>query len=384
MGIRIGITDGNREFFERFYKAFRMDYPEEFEVYLFPDLSRALKAIEGFHLKAVLLEMPEGTLLEMPPEGLPSTAFFARLCDRKQEEKEWEHRHREQLGNGFDEIPLLCRFRSAEEWRDLLLREIAALPGEEDKAINQDAHGGGFTGKGVDSKVVLFTSAAGGTGASSAARGFAEYCTRRGRHPLLLDLQTFPNHPGSIGDNLYTFEDVLLSLRGLRYAPDAVLERAFYREEEGPTVILPPSNPRVLFDMTGEEIITIVDHIRELRRFSPLVLDMTFDTSERAILPILKAEKTVLVSNGTQIANEKTKQLLDHLPAFCGEDPLSLYERVCLLYNRFPKEKGRLLKTEMPYKLGGVRELPIRDPEDLIGEISTSPAMERLYEFLYR
>lgn len=384
MGIRIGITDGNRAFFDRFYAAFRNDYPEEFEIYLFPDLARALTAVERFQLKAVLLEMPEDTLLEMPPEGLPSSAFFARLCDRKQEEKEWEHRHLERLDGGFDDIPLLCRFRSAEEWRELLLSEIAALSGETDRAVETGRNGGGFTGRGVDSKVVLFTSAAGGTGASSAARGFAEYCLRHGRHVLLLDLQTFPDHHGTPGDDLYSLEDVLLSMRGLRYAPDAVLERAFLPEEEGPTTIRPPSNPGVLFDMTGEEIVTIVDHIRELHRYSPIILDMTFDASERAILPILKAERTVLVSNGTQIANEKTKQLLDHLPAFCREDSLSLYERVCLLYNRFPKGEGVLLKTETPYKLGGIRELPIRDPEDVTGEISNSPAMERLYEFLYR
>lgn len=384
MGIRIGVTDGNREFFERFYAAFRNDYPEEFEVYLFPDLARALTAVERFHLKVVLLEIPDDGDLKLPSAGLPDTAFFARLCDRMQDEKEWEHRQSALVDDALDAIPLLCRFRSAKEWRELFLREVASLPASEDKASEEGNHGGGVPGRGPDSKVVLFTSAAGGTGASSAARGFSEYCLRHGRNVLFLDLQTFPDRHGVPGDDLYSLEDVLLSFRGRRYAPDAVLERAFRTDENGLSTIMPPADPSTLFDMSGEEIVTIVDHILETRRFSLLVIDIDFDAAERAVLPIMRAERTVLVSNGTYIANEKTKRLLDLLPALCMEEPLSFYERICLLYNKFPQEKGELLETETPYKLGGVRELSVPDPEDLIGEISAAPAMERLYESLYR
>ena len=384
MAVRIGITDGNREFFERFYAAFRNDYPEDFEVYLFPDLDRALTAVERFHLKVVLLEPPKDDSLSFPIGGLPNTAFFARLCDRMQEEKEWEHRQEAVVEKEWEAIPMLCRFRSAKEWRDLLLREVDALPGNEDKAFEEGTRGGGVSGKGGDSKVVLFTSAAGGTGASSAARGFSEYCLRQHRNVLYLDLQTFPDRHGVPGDDLYSLEDILLSFRGRRYAPDAVLERAFRTEESGLSTIMPPADPSTLFDMTGEEVVTIIDHILEFRRFSVLVLDMEFDAAERAVLPIMRAQRTVLVSNGTYIANEKTKRLLDLLPALCMEDPLTLYERVCLLYNRFPQGEGALLETEMPFKLGGIRELSVPDPEDLIGEISSAPAMERLYQSLYR
>ena len=92
MSIRVGITDGNREFFERFHAAMNEQYSEEIEVYLFPTLSKALKAVDRFRVRVVLLE-PEGlSSSDLPTKGLPKTAYFARLADRKQDEKDWQNR----------------------------------------------------------------------------------------------------------------------------------------------------------------------------------------------------------------------------------------------------------------------------------------------------
>lgn len=390
MSIRIGITDGNRPFFERFRNAFRDQFGDEFEIYLFPDLPRAVKAVEHFHIRAVLLEDPEGQLRETSPADLPDTAFFARLCDRKQEEKDWEREHQTPPDSSGPPIPLLCRFRSTEEWRDLLLREIAALPGNDDKAYEQGTNGGGVPGDRDSCKVVLFTSAAGGTGASTAARGFAEYSLRKNRRTLYLDLQTFPDpdlFPEGetvTGDDLYTLEDIFFALRGRRYAPDALVERAVKTTESGFSAIAPPKNPGVLFDFTGEEIVTLLDIVRETQKFSLIILDMNIDSSERITLPILSSDRTVLVSDGSRIANRKTQQMMDLLPSLSTEAPAILFEKICLLYNRFRKGKSTPLETEMLCKLGGVNELDLSAADELAGELSCAPAMERLYELLTR
>lgn len=379
VSIRVGITDGNREFFERFHKAMKEQYPEEIEVYLFPTLSKALKAVDRFRVKVVLLE-PEGlSSSDLPTKGLPKTAYFARLADRKQTEKEWQNRPESNGTDPFEEIPVLCRFRSVAEWHDLIVKEASALPGFADKAATQSAPGGAKPGKKQECHVVLFTSAAGGTGTSTAARAFVECCLRHNRHVLFLDLQTFPDCPVEKTDGLYTLEDVALSIRGRRYAPDAVLERTFRSDEEGLVTIPPPVNPAVLFDLTGEEIVTIVDLIKESHKCTIIILDLGFDATERIVLPLLTADCTVVVSNGTRIANRKTKQMMEVLPALCTGDPIELYEKTCLLYNRFRRGKSEVLQTEMLVKLGGMGELSVPDPEDLIAELAVAPAMERLY-----
>ena len=381
MSIRIGITDGNRTFFERFRTAFRERFGEEFEIYLFPDLERALTAVERFHIQVVLLEDPEGQYEDLSSENLPETAFFARLCNKKQEEKEWE---RQQKG-----VPLLCRYRSAEDWRELLLRELEARSETGDKA----AKSGSFEGTGSETRercqVVLFTSAAGGTGASTAARGFAEFCRRRNRSVLYLDLQTFPERRENYvtkgpEDDLYTLEDVVLSLRGRRFSPDAVVERSVRTTETGLRLILPPENPSSLFDLTGEEIVTLLDLLCESGKFTMIILDMNFDPSERIVLPFLSCDRIVFVSDGAPIANRKTEQLMTVLPSLSAEAPSVLWEKYCLLYNRFRQGRSRAMNTEKPCKLGGIRELELTAAEDLENEISYAPAMERLYEVLTR
>ncbi len=380
MSIRIGVVDGNREFFERFRTALRDQFPGEFEVYLFPNLEKAALAVEKFRVRIVLVEPqePDGDPIDLSDHPLPNSAVYVRLVDRMQLETKWTETDDDPLSR----TPVLCRYRSTDEWRELLLRFDERIAPNAYKALNDQASGGA-DGDRETGKVVLFTSAAGGVGTSTVAKSFAAYCVRHSRRVLYLDLQTFPEQGFSDGgDGLYTMEDILLALRGHRYAPDAILQRAVELDEEGLASIAPPSDPTRLFDMTGEEIVTLLDLAGEQKRFSVILLDLTFDTSERIVLPLLAADKVVLVDDGMPVANEKTRQLLDLLPALCAEDSLTMYEKTCLIYNRFRNGIGRVLDTEVPLKLGGIGLLDIEDPRDLQDELSRAPAMERLYEKL--
>lgn len=394
MAVRIGVTDGNREFFERFRSVLMEEYPGAFEVYLFPDLPKALKAADLFRIRVILLEPDSVTPEEYESLPVPEDVAVFRLADRMQTEKQWEQeqvRRAALAENGvdldpersYDKLPVYCRYRGAEEWRSKILKAVAETGGAADKTPEHAVRGGAVRDRKGSCRIALFTSAAGGTGTSTAARAFTECCLRHSRHVLYLDLQTFPGRQASrAGDDLYTMEDVVLALRGRKYAPDAVLDRAIQSEEEGLSYIVPPAAPAVLFDMTGEEIVTLLDLVEESGRFSVIVLDLPFDSSERIVLPFLRADKAVLVSNGTQIANKKTAQLLDTLPSLCTEDSVLLYEKTCLLYNRFRNGESEVLQTEVPLKLGGVGELDLKDPEDLAAEVSNARAIERLYERL--
>ncbi|MBP5271771.1 MAG: hypothetical protein ILO43_02230 [Clostridia bacterium] len=394
MAVRVGVTDGNREFFERFRSVLMDDYKGEFEVYLFPDLPKALKAADLFRIRVILLEPDSITPEEYETLPVPEDVAVFRLADRMQTEKQWEQdqaRRAALAENGvvldpepaYNALPVYCRYRSAAEWRARILKAVAETGGAVDKEPERPVRGGADHSRKNSCRVALFTSAAGGTGVSTAARAFTECCLRHSRHVLFLDLQTFPGRQASrTGDDLYTMEDVVLSLRGRKYAPDAVLDRAIRTEEDGRGDIVPPVSPAVLFDMTGEEIVTLLDLVEESERFSIIVLDLPFDTSERIILPFRRADKAVLVTNGTQIANRKTAQLLDALPSLCAEEPVLLYEKTCLLYNRFVNGAGEVLQTEVPLKLGGIKELDLKDPEDLTAEVSATRAIERLYERL--
>ncbi|MBO4383121.1 MAG: hypothetical protein J5847_03410 [Clostridia bacterium] len=381
MSIRIGVVDGNREFFERFRTALRDQFPGEFEVYLFPTLEKAALAVEKFRVRIVLVEPqePDGDPADLSDYPLPTSAVYVRLVDRMQLETKWT----ETEDDPMSRTPVLCRYRSTDEWRELLLRFDERISPNAYKALVDKVPGGDADGERERCKVVLFTSAAGGVGTSTVAKSFAAYCVRHSRRVLYLDLQTFPEQgPSDGGDRLYTMEDILLALRGHRYAPDAILQRAVELDEEGMASIAPPSDPSRLFDMTGEEIVTLLDLVGEQKRFSVILLDLTFDTSERIVLPLLAADKVVLVDDGMPVANEKTRQLLDLLPALCAEDPITMYEKTCLIYNRFQNGTGQVLETEVPLKLGGIGLLDIEDPRDLQDELSRAPAMERLYEKL--
>ena len=375
-------------------------YPGEYEIYLFPDLARALTAVEKFHVRVLLIETngeaptsPDALL----PSVFPASAIYFRLSNTMQEEKDWELQHARweraralspvsMKTDSWDNIPVLCRFRSTEEWH----RQIQALVGENEAALDR---AGELPALGAEqaevsqmnARVCLFTAAGGGCGASTAALAFAECCANHHRQVFYLNLETIPGLDERFSsENLYTIEDVLLSLRGRKYAPDAVLEHALCEEENGVVYVRPPKDPSVLFDMTGEEVVTLIDLLRGSGKFSVIILDMSFDSSERVILPYLSADLAVLVSDGGSIANRKTMTLAETLPGLCSEDVLTLQEKTCLLYNRFKNGVSEVLPTEQFIKLGGIGELDLSNHRDLTGEIALSRPMERLYETLIR
>ena len=70
------------------------------------------------------------------------------------------------------------------------------------------------------------------------------------------------------------------------------------------------------------------------------------------------------------------------LPDLCAGDTIELYEKTCLMYNRFRQGTSEVLQSEVPVKLGGMGELGVTDTEDLIAELAVAPSMERLYERL--
>ena len=358
-------------------------YPGEFEIYLFPDIVRALTAVEKFRVKVILIERDEQGW-PIPKEllsTLPDTAVYYRLADTMQEETDWL-RAEEPAGR----LPVLCRYRSAEEWHRQILKGIAETEEPEKKArIDPPLGQGSKPGSLQDARICLFASAGGGCGASTAALSFANCCARHHRNVLFLDLEAFPTIGEQVGgQNLFTMEDVLLSLRGRKYAPDAVLAQALSKDENGVSYLLPPGDASILFDMTGEEIVTLIDLLRESRKFSAIVIDLPLDASLRFVLPFLAADLAVLVSDGGQIANRKTMQMMALLPSLCAEDALSVQEKTCLLYNRFRTGASEVIRSELFLKLGGIGELQIGDHRDLIDEIACSRPMERLYETLFQ
>lgn len=362
MSIRIGVTDGNREFFHRFHDVLYKEYPKEFEVYLFPSLEKVLLAAERFHIGVVLVEgdIPEGLLPELPD----TTAFF-RLADTMAEE------------DRAAEVPVICRYRSVEEWKEILLAAASGTlqTGEEIPVSSNQLH---------RLRRCVFLSVAGGTGTSSCAMAFATLCARHSHKVLYVSLESVSGMTACYNEqNIYTLEDIFLAVRGRRYGLDAVLEQAVCRDNSGVHYLLPCHRPQDLYDLTGEEILSLLDLLEDMGMFSIVVLDIPLDGTLKAVLPMLNADRVVVVSDGSPTANIKTEQALSNLAFLCQEDPIVFGEKLCLLYNRY-RQGGNVLQTEAVTKLGGISELPQKDDSRvLLTELSYQPAIERLYQKIW-
>ena len=232
--------------------------------------------------------------------------------------------------------------------------------------------------------VCLFTSAAGGVGTSTAAAAFAVHCSGQDARILYLDLQTFGNTSVFFsGKSRYTLEDLILGIRRERYDPETLLRHTLIQNMGGPSYIAPCALPSNRFSMTGEEVVKLLDLVEELEPFDGIVLDIPTDASELIILPFLRATRTVLVTSGTAISNNKTDQWLQTVPTLAGVSADDAARKIRLLYNRYPKTDGVLMQRPELGKLGGLREIPNKKSKELVQFLSERTPFARLEEELH-
>ena len=363
--VRVGIASRDARFAERLKGALEAQFPEDVGCLTFPAADKAAAAAQSGLLDIVLVDMAERERGLTLPDG----TGVIYLLEEPEEEADMQGR----------EYTAVCRYRSVDEWYELLTGEYKKIfysKVQSEKQSSADEH---FTG----TRICMFTSAAGGTGASSAAAGFAVHCAGLRLPTLYLNAETMQSTDIFFrGTASYTMEDIIYAFRSGRYEPGSIIENALVRDTTGVSFFLSCSRAPDLFSMSGEELVSILEFIKEMNLFSVIVLDMTFDTSEKAVLPFMYADRTVLVTDGSETGNYKTCVFIDTLPMICQADEAAVGRKLRLMYNRFSKDTGCAIKNIGIKKLGGIGEIPVKTSEQLIRSISAMPPSERLAEEL--
>lgn len=354
---RIGMVDPDKGFVNRFKEALLEQFPEEFELLLFPSVEKALVASERIHLQFLLVDEE----LTLPFEGVPKDCKIIFLC-RREETACWSETRK-----------AVCKYKSISEWRTLLL---TLCSGSENVA-----EGGASLPTSGQGQVCLFTSGGGGVGTSTAAAAFGLHLAAEQKKVAYLNFETFSSTEAFFHVNSnYGLDDVMYALRSNKYEAKALLKRALARDASGVQVLLPCRVPLDAFSFTGEEIVKILHLVLETNHYDYVILDMNADSMERLVLPMIVANCIVLVSNGEPLANTKLMQLVETIPLVCNEEKGTMLKKIYLLYNRFNPTTGQLYSRRDIGRLGGINVVQYRDIRELLRAMQTLPPFSRLEE----
>lgn len=335
---KIALWDKEERFCQRLTDGLNQEYPGKYSFFTAPALEVFLEEWTRFQpdLLMVPKELSERVLTEdlpFPPKKLLLSDFVSEETDLK------------------SSPVILCKYKTLAEWDELLTKVFEVKKGVAPEPVSEK-----------EGKLCLFTSGAGGVGTTTAAVAFAFRCRRSGKKVVFLSLQPF-NSTALFFNGAVQFHanDVLSALRGGRYELSGVLKGALVRDSTGVRYLPASPVPTDLFQLTGEEIMELVEGIRAMGFFDYIILDLPPDGNESLVLPFLAAKKMVLLSDGTGTGNTKLKQLLEALPVMCNLSHKETEEKCTVLYNRFPKEQGELFDGEEQgrqlARLGGVHVL---------------------------
>lgn len=351
--MRVGIISELVPFAERFSTALGSINQEEYQFLTFHDLNQAETAEENHQIDILLCDerlYSSGALNIQCPLIL--------LVEKKQEERT--------EGN----ISYVCRYKNIQEWNDILQKQ-KKKPMIQKKTSHQ-------------SRIVLFTSGSGGTGATTAAVAFSMYCAKKRWKPAYLNFE--PVNSTELffhGEALYGLDECLYSIRNGRYDFHTLIQQALQKDISGVRFLRPCRAPQDALSITGEEIVELCRKIQEEPLADILILDVKPDPSMNIVLPLLASHKIVMVTNGEFIANKKTEEFLQLIPSITNMSPIEVQEKTLLLYNRYRQDSGQVMKEVSVGKLGGINLRRENEPEVLAERLSKLEPFERLGEQLY-
>lgn len=351
--MRVGIVSGLAVFTERFEAALKTAYPKEYQILQFPDYTQAETAAKNQQIDVLLCDK---RLYPANPEDLLCSLIL--LVEKRNEER------------SEGSLSYVCRYRNVRDWDEILQSRRSRICSAPEP--------------GKKKPVILFTSAAGGTGTTTAAIAFSMYCAKKKWKPVYLNFEAVSGI-GSFfsGEGLYGLDECLSSIRNNRYDFHVLMKDALRQDLSGVRYLQPCRVPQDMLSITGEDIAGLCSQLQKESQVGLLILDLKLDASMNLVLPALICQKIVLVTNGEQIANQKTGEWLNILPAITNMSPIEVQEKTLLLYNRYRQNAGQVMKDLSIGKLGGINLRKEDEPEILAETLSKLEPFKRLGEQIY-
>ena len=262
----------------------------------------------------------------------------------------------------FDGFSVLFRYRGLSEIKQDLIRFF------NDKASTDIC----FKDGGKDGNAILFTSAAGGCGVTSVAAAYAMRVAGKGHKTLYIELNQLQSSELIFsGSGSFTYSDVIyallqhrnnLGIRLTNFADRDVTGVGFYHKAVG---------RGDMKELHVEEKKLLIDTLKNESDFEYIIVDMNAtDPAETGEL-MECFDKVIMISDGTELNNYKSEQLINLLP----KDRLS---GVRIFYNRFGSRTGKHMENAPVSESGGINRIEAESIMDIERYIRDSKSLDSI------
>lgn len=352
MKIKLAILEEDKSYLSRIVTAFHTKYSDKLEIYSFTDAEVALATLEQSKIDVLIAS----DVFDIDVSCIPKRCGFAYLVDSQE------------IGSVREQMAI-CKFQKA----DLIYKQILSLYSEVISNIS------GLKLNVDECKVVVFTSASGGTGSSTMAAACAVNYAKKGRKVLYLNLEEFGSADVFFdGAGQFDMSDIIYALKSRKTNLMLKLESCVKQDNSGVYFFSQPKVALDLLELDTGEILFLLSQLEMTGNFEYILIDMGFGLDKEHLQIYEKAHAIVLVGDGSEISNRKMLRAVQSLTTLEQNMDVSITNRMSLIYNKFSNKTGKVLENFEIKNVGGAQRFEHASVKQVVEQLAAMDIFEQI------
>lgn len=352
MRIKVVILDQDENYKNRLINNFQIKYADKLELYTFSVNEHLYENLSASKADIVLLDAEMNiSVNDIPKDQI--VVYLSKTMDIEE----------------LEGIPAICKFQKIE----MIYKQILGIYAE--TASNMKLKSGSASGR-----ILLFISAQGGSGTSSAAASYALRCANKGKKVFYLNLELLGGTDLYFnGDGLMSFSDVIYALKSKNSNLRIKMESALKTDKSGVEFFDTCKNAYDMTELSNEEIKDLISGISQIKEYEDIVIDLSGGISERMLM-LMKdfADRIICVNDGSKTGNSKFERFCEIYSVLEKRLETAFLNKMVLLYNRYSSRTSNQLSQSPVQVLGGINRYEGVSGRELIEEIAKLPVFDQI------
>ncbi|MDD4492767.1 MAG: chromosome partitioning protein ParA [Eubacteriales bacterium] len=353
MKIKLAILEKDRNYLNRIVTALNTKYSDKFEIYSFTDVEVALSSLDSARIEVFI----SSDAYEIETTKLPKRCGFAYFVDSSDIET-------------LNDQRAICKFQKI----DLIYKQILSIFSE---------NAGNLSGLKIadeECNIVSFISASGGVGSSSAAAACALHFASQGKKVLYLNIEKFGSSDSFFhADGQFDMSDIIFSLKTKKANLSLKLESCVKQDQTGVCFYSQPKIALDMMELGSDEIIRLLSELKLTGSYEYIILDSDFCIDKNNLAVYRQAHDIVLVSDGSEISNQKTFRAYTALTTLEENEDSPITNRISLFYNQFSNKTSKAIDDTIGIKsIGGAPKYEHATTMQVLQQLSAMDAFNKV------
>ena len=352
MKIKLALLDQDQNYLNRIVSAFSMKYADKFEIYSFTSCETAIAIID----KARIDVLVASDAFDLDLSLLPKRCGFAYFVNSPDVDTYKDQR-------------AICKFQKA----DLIYKQILSIYSEKAGSISGLKLGDDST------KIVIFNSISGGTGASSMAAAYATCLATQGKKTLYLNLEKFGSSDLFFaGEGQFDMSDIIFALKSKKTNLSLKLESCVKQNPKGVYFYSQSKIALDMLELNCDEIIRLVSELKLTGSYDYIIFDSDFSMDKEWMRVYKQAHCIVWVGDGSEVSNSKVIRAYTALATAEKNADAPLTNRILLIYNKFSNKTGKGIGDVDLKAIGGAPRFEHATTGQVIEQLSKMDMLNKI------